>query len=225
MYSGYDPKAVRLHVVAGKAFLLGIVFTIALLYLVLSGSPLGNRVALYTLMNTVFYMLEFLTTALFNTENVDDDLFILNDVELHAVHAVSMIETWLLHRYWKFNLTFFWVGLSVLLFGQFCRTYAMYLAGTSFHHYVQKERSQKHVLVETGIYSWSRHPSYFGFFWWFVGSQLLLQNAFTLLVGAWKLQRFFEARISYEEQYLESFFGEKYKTYRRRTPTLIPGIA
>lgn len=224
MYSSYNPKKVRLHVVAGKAFLLGILFTASIIYLFFNRLPFGLRAALYILAITVFYMLEFVTTALFNTENIDDDLFILNDIELHAVHALSIVESWLLHKYWKSSPFFFWMGIGVLLLGQFCRTCAMYLAGSSFHHYVQKERSQNHVLVETGIYSWSRHPSYFGFFWWFVGCQLLLNNAFTLVVGMWKLRLFFEARIAYEEQFLQSFFGDEYEAYRKRTPTLIPGI-
>lgn len=226
-YAEYDPKNVRLHVVALKAFLLGAVILVSAVFLAFNfnENSFGSRAAIYILANGIFYMLEFLTTAVYNNGTVEDDLFILNDMELHAVHVASLAEAWFLHKHWRYNVVSFWTGLVVLLVGQFCRTFAMYTAGTSFHHYVQKERSQRHVLVEKGIYSYSRHPSYFGFFWWFLGCQLLLQNAFTTVVGTYKLQRFFEARIEYEEEFLESFFGDKYRAYRQRTGTWIPFIA
>lgn len=225
-YASYDPKKVRLHVVVLKAFILGAAITAACVVLAFSSSlqSFVARASIYAMAVSGFYMLEFLTTAVYNTGSIDDDSFIMNDLELHAVHVASLAESYFLHKHWKYHYISFWAGLAIMLASQFCRTLAMYTAGTSFHHYVQKERSQKHVLVEHGIYSFSRHPSYFGFFWWFVGCQILFQNAFTLVVGTYKLQGFFQARIEYEEQFLESFFGERYRAYSRRTRTWIPFI-
>lgn len=31
---------------------------------------------------------------------------------------------------------------------------------------------KEHQLVKTGIYAWSRHPSYAGFVWWALGTQV-----------------------------------------------------
>lgn len=226
-YSGYDTTKVKLHVVASKAFILGSSFLVSavLLWQTFNMSLFSTRAYIYIISTSIFYMLEFMTTAIYNNEAVDDDSFILNDIELHAVHVASLVESWFVHKSLKYHQFAFWTGLATILASQFCRTWSMYTAGTSFNHYVQKEKSQKHVLVQNGIYSIFRHPSYFGFFWWFVGCQFLLQNFVTGFIGGYKLQRFFEARIEYEEQFLESFFGDSYRNYRARTKTWIPFIA
>lgn len=43
--------------------------------------------------------------------------------------------------------------------------------------------------------SYSRHPSYAGFFYWALGTQLLLGNPLSALVFAVVLWRFFSRRI------------------------------
>ncbi len=43
--------------------------------------------------------------------------------------------------------------------------------------------------------SWVRHPSYAGFFYWALGTQLLLQNPLSLLFFCVVLWRFFYYRI------------------------------
>lgn len=35
---------------------------------------------------------------------------------------------------------------------------------------------KEHELVKTGIYAWSRHPSYAGFVWWALGTQVSTQD-------------------------------------------------
>ena len=44
-------------------------------------------------------------------------------------------------------------------------------------------------------YSWFRHPSYTGFFYWALGTQLVLQNPVTFVFFAILLWRFFYYRI------------------------------
>lgn len=216
---------IRLHVVALKAFGLGAALVASLLVLLwkLDANSAVPRICLYVTMTSIFHMMEFLSTAMFNAEQADDDSFILGDSDLHLVYFVSTIETLVTHSYLSYNRIALFVGLAVALVGQFCRTLAMYTAGVSFNHYVQKEHSEKHKLVTWGIYRYLRHPSYFGFFWWFVGSQILLQNGVTLVAGAYKLHSFFRLRIEYEEALLHSFFPD-YKEYKRSTTVGIPGI-
>lgn len=221
-----NSKSVRVHVIAAKAFALGAVFLASIAGALLSerNSSL-QRISLYTTATVVFHMLEFLTTAMYNTAEVDDDSFILCDADLYYVFVASIVETCLVHHFFNYSTLALIAGVSVILLGQTCRTVAMYTAGESFNHYVQRQHVQKHKLVTFGIYKYLRHPSYFGYFWWYVGMQLLLENWVMALVGAYKLHKFFLARIKFEEEFLRSFFGDEYEKYARATRVRIPGIA
>ena len=69
-----------------------------------------------------------------------------------------------------------------------------------------------------------RHPSYFGFFWWGIGTQLVCGNTLCLAGYAVVLWRFFSRRIEGEEGLLVRFFGDEYVRYRDRTWVGIPGL-
>ena len=116
------------------------------------------------------------------------------------------------------------VGFVLLFVGQAARSLAMARAGSSFNHLVQSTKRDDHVLVTTGIYAFSRHPSYFGFFWWGLGTQLVLGNWVCFVIYAGILFVFFRERIRNEERFLVRFFGEEYEQYRKRTGVWIPGI-
>jgi protein-S-isoprenylcysteine O-methyltransferase len=60
--------------------------------------------------------------------------------------------------------------------GQCFRVCAMWTCGRNFNHLIMEQREPEHTLVTHGVYAWLRHPSYCGWFWWSVGSQLLLCN-------------------------------------------------
>lgn len=169
-------------------------------------------------------MLEFLTTAYYNTAEVDDDSFILTDRDLYYVAAASVVETTIVHRFFNYSSFSLVIGLLVVVAGQTCRTIAMYTAGESFNHYVQRERVEKHKLVTWGIYRYLRHPSYFGYFWWYLGMQMVLENWLMAGLGTYKLVAFFKARIHYEEELLRTFFPD-YDDYAKATPVRIPSIA
>lgn len=69
-----------------------------------------------------------------------------------------------------------------------------------------------------------RHPSYFGFYWWALGIQIMLLNPISFLAFALVLHKFFYGRIRYEEITLRRFFGNEYVAYKQRTRTYIPFI-
>lgn len=217
-------KSVRFHVIALKAFALGAVFAVSIAsFLVAQPNSSQSRISLYTAATTTFHMLEFLTTAMYNTGEVDDDSFILCDTDLYYVFAASVVETSLTHRMFDYSYWSLLIGVLITVLGQTCRTVAMYTAGESFNHYVQRQHAKKHTLVTTGIYSYLRHPSYFGYFWWYIGMQLILGNTVMIVLGSYKLYKFFQARIKYEEEFLRSFFPD-YEKYAQTTPVRIPGI-
>ena len=64
-------------------------------------------------------------------------------------------------------------GLCLVIMGEVIRKASMITASTNFNHYVQYRKQQDHQLVTHGIYAWSRHPSYVGWFLWSVGTQVI----------------------------------------------------
>ena len=82
-----------------------------------------------------------------------------------------------------------------------------------------------HRLVTTGVYSVLRHPSYCGWFWWSLGTQVLLANPVCLFLYALLSWRFFRDRIPFEEATLGAFYPREYPSYRARTHVGTPFIS
>ncbi|CAN3362387.1 protein-S-isoprenylcysteine O-methyltransferase [Diutina catenulata] len=182
-------------------------------------------VPLYLLFLVVFHMSEFFTTYWYNPTEVESDSFLLEDYQMMAANAAAIVEYSL--KSWLGiapNLYLVGVGFAVAAVGQYFRTVAMYTAGTSFNHIIQRQHRQKHTLVTHGVYAWVRHPSYFGFWWWFIGLQVMAQNVVVGIAGGYVLWKFFRGRIVFEEGFLYDFFGDDYRAYARKTPVAIPGI-
>ena len=66
------------------------------------------------------------------------------------------------------------IGLFLVIFGELLRKAAMFWAGQNFNHYVQHVREEGHQLVTDGVYNLFRHPSYVGWFYWSVGTQVFI---------------------------------------------------
>lgn len=86
------------------------------------------------------------------------------------------------------------------------------------------EKTESHRLVKSGIYSIFRHPSYFGWFYWSIGTQLMLCNPVSAVLYTWASWSFFASRIPYEEHLLLQFYGDEYLTYCRQTIIGIPAV-
>jgi protein-S-isoprenylcysteine O-methyltransferase len=69
-----------------------------------------------------------------------------------------------------------------------------------------------------------RHPSYVGFYYWAVGTQLLLGNILHTVLFAIVACAFFRRRIPYEEEALMQIFPEEYPEYVKRTWIGIPFV-
>lgn len=196
--------------VSTRAFLLGVVLGISLvvtiILLVWQTTPLW-RIPFFISSLCLFHFLEFWVTAQYNTRYADVSSFLLtsNGAAYNIAHGSAMLECFVSH-YWlapssssplfsKISAIFLLFGLASMIVGQIVRTLAMATAGSNFNHVVQVRHREGHVLVTGGIYSLLRHPSYFGFFWWGLGSQLVLQNAICFIGYALVLWRFFNSRI------------------------------
>ncbi|KAI9789658.1 MAG: hypothetical protein M1833_002275 [Piccolia ochrophora] len=220
--------------IAVRAFLLGEVCAssaLATAYLLYFSNPLW-RASFFLASLSLFHFLEFWTTARYNTRHVGVTAFLLNNGTAYTIaHSAAFVECVVvnylfLDRKWSLGasriLTI--VGLLVMVTGQVARSTAMAQAGKSFNHIVQTKRSDEHTLITHGLYAYLRHPSYFGFFWWGLGTQLVMGNAFCFLGYAVILWRFFDHRISKEEEFLVDFFGKEYEEYKQRTTVGIPFI-
>lgn len=69
-----------------------------------------------------------------------------------------------------------YVGLVLCAVGEILRKAAIWTARDNFTHLVQQEKTQTHALVTSGVYSWFRHPSYVGWFYWCIGTQVKYKN-------------------------------------------------
>lgn len=182
----------------------------------------------YLMCLSFFHLSEFMTTALYNSTEVSTDSFLINHSwEYGLAMLVSWFEFMLEALFFptiKVNLYVRFLGLFLVMFGEIFRKLAMYTCGTNFNHYVQEKRKDGHVLVKTGIYSFSRHPSYFGWFYWSIGTQVLLANPVCVILYAISSWKFFKTRIAYEEFHLIKFFGKEYSAYQKKVWTGIPFV-
>ncbi len=155
---------------------------------------------------TLFHFLEYWTTARYNPSAATTSAFLLsqNGSAYNIAHTMAFAEFFLRHYFftgWRvlspewMDMPMLAVGFVMLAVGQATRTMAMAHAGSNFNHLVQSTKKQGHELVTDGIYAWLRHPSYFGFWWWGLGTQVVLGNWVCLVGYAVVLWRFFSGRI------------------------------
>nr|VZI46511.1 unnamed protein product [Spirometra erinaceieuropaei] len=133
--------------------------------------------------------------------------------------AASFIEYALEIWLWPAKSTSFafvnLLGLSLCIFGEVLRKVAMFTAARNFSHVVQHVRDTEHQLVRHGVYGWFRHPAYVGWFYWSLGTQLLLLNPICSIFYPLAAYTFFKGRIDSEEASLIRFFGDAYRRYQR----------
>jgi protein-S-isoprenylcysteine O-methyltransferase len=81
-----------------------------------------------------------------------------------------------------------------------------------------------HRLLDTGLYSLVRHPSYLGAIVAFSGFGLALDNLVSLALVVVLTPCLYLYRIREEDAALLAAFGEPYRAYCARTKRLIPGL-
>eukprot|EP00532_Pseudo-nitzschia_australis_P000854 CAMPEP_0168194164 /NCGR_PEP_ID=MMETSP0139_2-20121125/19028_1 /TAXON_ID=44445 /ORGANISM="Pseudo-nitzschia australis, Strain 10249 10 AB" /LENGTH=254 /DNA_ID=CAMNT_0008117637 /DNA_START=439 /DNA_END=1203 /DNA_ORIENTATION=+ len=192
-----------------------------------------------------FHLSEFFVTAFSNPTVVASNSFLVNHSKAYTVaFIIAGTEFWL--GFWLADdgsssdsggnitsygttMSVWWstttmVGIVVVIASQMMRSWAMMKCGESFNHYIQRQRKENHVLVTDGIYTWFRHPSYTGFYYWSIGTQVVLHNPFSAVLFAVAGWKFFSQRIPYEERSLVRLFGDRYYNYVGRTYVGIPFI-
>ncbi|KAN0063286.1 farnesyl cysteine-carboxyl methyltransferase [Thecaphora frezii] len=187
---------------------------------------------IYLLAWSLFHLLEFVITAAYNPTRLYSDSFLLNNgIAYHIAHVAGLVEFALTAAFvggagsiYKRPGIVTLVGILLVVAGQAIRSLAMIHAHNNFSHIVAHQKRQDHQLVKTGVYSFTRHPSYFGFFYWALGTQILLGNVVGCIAFAVVLWRFFSRRIEYEEKHLIKFFKDEYIQYKKDVATRLPFI-
>ncbi|KAF8138429.1 Isoprenylcysteine carboxyl methyltransferase family-domain-containing protein [Boletus edulis] len=212
------------------SFLLGGSFTLGLFLFLQGGfsSPwwATHQLGFFVAAWSAFHWGEFAVTAGWNLEKCSVDSFLLeNGATYHIANGTALLE-YLVTLFFVPSLKSFkyisTIGVILVFVGQTLRTTAMMHASTNFSHSVALRKKDSHQLVTDGV--WFRHPSYAGFFYWALGTQMVLQNPVSFIGFAIVLWRFFYRRTRVEEKALVQFFGNDYEFYRRRVGTWIPFV-
>ena len=116
------------------------------------------------------------------------------------------------------------IGVPLIVLGQLMRIAAAVQTGPSFKTDIRKGEKHDQRLVTSGIYRWLRHPSYLGFLYWAIGTQLVLGTRFALLACVIFLTSSIAGKIRDEERHLTQVYGNAYLKYKARVSLLIPVI-
>ena len=176
----------------------------------------------------IYHYAEYLSVLFYHLEKCSWNCFLINHSKAWCIaQSLSFCEFFIEFLFFKRlkNSPFLTLlGLLFTVVGQFFRISALFTGKKNFTHLLSYEKKKEHVLVTWGIYSICRHPSYFGFYLWCLGNELLLLNPICFLGFTVVLFRFFKNRILIEEGLLIEFFGEEYIKYSQKVPILIPFI-
>ena len=175
-----------------------------------------------------FHWSEYMAMCWCQPDNVTWNSFVINHSVAYGVaHGAAFVEAIVSFTFlpWMKVKPVYFAGLACIIGGEMLRKTSMYQASVSFTHEVQFIRRPEHVLVTTGVYALVRHPSYVGWFWWSIGTQVMLCNPICAVAFALASWNFFNKRIQVEEQMLVHFFGLEYRHYQRRVRIGLPFIS
>ncbi|KAI0237040.1 Protein-S-isoprenylcysteine O-methyltransferase [Lamellibrachia satsuma] len=182
----------------------------------------------YIITLSFFHWSEYFTIALTNPTSLGLESFLLDHSFAYHMAVVGSITEFAFETYFFPGMkTLTWlpvIGVALVVSGELLRKSAMFTASSNFDHYVQSEKKPNHQLVTSGVYSWVRHPSYVGWFYWSIGTQVMLCNPVCLIGYIAASWMFFKSRIEYEEFMLLNFFGDDYIAYQNRVATGLPFI-
>ena len=180
---------------------------------------------------SVYHFFEYCFCLLFHFEKVHPDSFLINQGKHYTfAMAFAFLEYFIEFAFvpWLKLNPAAWVitviGVGVTVVGHYFRIGAEFTAKNNFTHKIRYTKKEEHKLITHGVYSFSRHPGYFGWFLWSVGTQLMICNPISAIGFFFASYYFFKDRIVIEEELLVHFFGYDYIAYRNSVPTRIPFI-
>ncbi|OXU23123.1 hypothetical protein TSAR_012764 [Trichomalopsis sarcophagae] len=214
--------------ISSRANFLGFCLSLGIL-ICNSSIYIWKTFGIYVTVLSTFHFTEFLGIAFTNPASLSFDSFVINHSPAYTLAAIASWTEFGTRVYFfpnmKPNLCLLVIGTIFCVAGEILRKTAIFTAKQNFNHIVQSKKSNHHSLVTHGVYNVCRHPSYVGWFYWSIGTQLILHNPICLLayiIISWK---FFEDRIFIEELSLVEFYGDAYKIYQNNVGTGLPFIS
>lgn len=139
--------------------------------------------------------------------------------------AIALVSTtwiplaWLYRPLWPVGLWPFWLGAALSVGGLLFAIWAREHLGRNWSRSVSIK--QDHELITTGPYAVVRHPIYTGCLAGFLGIAIAISEVrgFVAFVLFYLM---FWAKLSKEERWMRSQFGETYTQYVHRTAALVP---
>ena len=207
--------------------ILSSIFSLSLAMLIFTNT-IFYQFYLYLLTEIIYHYSEYISVIIYHFYNLDYKSFLLDHSNewifaLIFSYLESIIGT-IYFREIKQNVYTFYMGIVITIIGQIFRIGALYTGKKNFTHLLSYEKKKEHFLMTTGFYGITRHPSYFGFLVWTIGTQLMLLNIICLIGFPIGLYMFFSDRIIEEEGLLIEFFGRDYIEYKKKVGILIPFI-
>ncbi|MGH9743113.1 MAG: methyltransferase family protein [Candidatus Acidiferrum sp.] len=144
---------------------------------------------------------------------------------LTILFAVVLLSTnwipvhWLYRPLWRAGLWSFWLGAAVTVGGLLFAVWAREHLGRNWSRSVTIK--EDHELITTGPYGVVRHPIYTGILAGFLGVAIAISEVRGFVVLVLMFVAFW-AKLSMEEKWMRSQFGETYDKYVRRTAALVP---
>ena len=204
----YPGNSRSISAIALHALCLGIVLASCSIFTVLLAHHSYRlwRLTEFIATLSLFHFLEFWTTARYNTHNARVSSYLLtsNGGAYLSAHVAAMAEILITSFFFPAlqdaysNVYTIGLGLVLVIMGQVIRSIAMAQAGVSFNHIPAKSKKNDHVLVTSGLYSYFRHPSYFGYYFFAVGTQVVVGNKVCFVSYTVILWYFFKDRITCE---------------------------
>lgn len=114
------------------------------------------------------------------------------------------------------------IGVVIILIGIVIRFIAIKQLGRFFT--VDVTIRENHQLLQSGLYTYIRHPSYTGALLSFLGFGISLNNWLSLLLVFTPVLLMFIKRMNVEEHVLTQQFGQQYLTYISKTKRIIPMV-
>jgi protein-S-isoprenylcysteine O-methyltransferase Ste14 len=121
-----------------------------------------------------------------------------------------------------FQLYSFWAGIALIIIGFTIRLAAIFTLRRYFT--VDVAIAKDHKVIDHGLYSIVRHPSYAGSTLSFFGLGLAFVNWLSLAILIIGPGLAIAYRIYVEEQALTDALGDDYRAYAARHKRLIPGL-
>jgi protein-S-isoprenylcysteine O-methyltransferase Ste14 len=128
---------------------------------------------------------------------------------------------WLYLQPWPQGLWPFWVGAAVMVAGLGFAVWAREHLGRNWSSSVTIK--QDHELITSGPYRVVRHPIYTGILAGMLGTAIALSQVRGFIAVALIFLAFW-FKLSIEERWMRSQFGDTYTTYAHQTAALVPYI-